>query len=133
MESFPEYLRKLRSDCELSYRDAAAKAGISATYLLLIEKGKRSIPGADILKKLALVYGVPVKAMMNAAGYLDDPNERKLPLSEQEEVDLAFNYVLSDPRYKWGTRCKGPITLDVKRFVVEMYEQATGKKLLPGE
>lgn len=133
MESFPEYLRKLRSDCELSYRDAATKAGISATYLLLIEKGKRSIPGADILKKLALVYGVPVKEMMNAAGYLDDPNERKLPLSEQEEVDLAFNYVLSDPRYKWGTRCKGPITLDVKRFVVEMYEQSTGKKLLPGE
>jgi transcriptional regulator with XRE-family HTH domain len=45
-----EYLRKLRLDCELSYRDAAEKAGISAAYLLLIEKGKRGIPGADILK-----------------------------------------------------------------------------------
>jgi len=133
MDGFPEYLRKLRLDCELSYRDAAEKAGISAAYLLLIEKGKRGIPGADILKKLALVYGVPVKEMMRAAGYLEDPNERKMALSDQEEIELAFNYVLSDPRYKWGARCKGPITLDVKRFVVEMYEQSTGKKLLPGE
>jgi len=133
MDGFPEYLRKLRLDCELSYRDAAEKAGISAAYLLLIEKGKRGIPGADILKKLALVYGVPVKEMMRAAGYLEDPNERKMALSEQEELELAFNYVLRAPRYKWGARCKGPITLDVKRFVVEMYEQSTGKKLLPGE
>jgi transcriptional regulator with XRE-family HTH domain len=133
MESFQEYITRLRSEGELSYRDAAAKAEISAAYLLQIEKGKRDIPSPHILKKLALVYGVPVKEMMRMAGYLDDPSERKTALSEQEEIDLAFNFVLNDPRYKWGARCKGPITLDVKRFVVEMYEQATGKKLLPGE
>jgi len=40
---------------------------------------------------------------------------------------------LGDPRYHFGTRLTGPVTTDVKRFVIEMYEQATGKKLLPGE
>jgi hypothetical protein len=34
-----------------------------------------------------------VKEMMRAAGYLEDPNERKMALSEQEEIELAFNYV----------------------------------------
>jgi len=54
-------------------------------------------------------------------------------LSEEEEVERAFNYVISDPRYQSGTRVTGPITTEVKRFVVEMYEKATGKKLLPGD
>jgi len=35
--------------------------------------------------------------------------------------------VLGDPRYHYGTRLTGPVTTDVKRFVIEMYEQATGK------
>jgi hypothetical protein len=49
-----------------------------------------------------------------------------------EEVEMAFTYVMNDPRYKSGTRIKGGLTTDVKRFIVEMYEKATGKKLLPG-
>ena len=48
-------------------------------------------------------------------------------------MERAFRYAISDPRYQSGTRCTGPITTDVKRFIVEMYEKATGKKLLPGE
>jgi len=40
--------------------------------------------------------------------------------------------VMNDPRYKSGTRIKGGLNTEVKRFIVEMYEKATGKKLLPG-
>jgi len=53
-------------------------------------------------------------------------------LSDEEEVERAFRYAISDPRYQSGTRVTGPITINVKRFIVEMYEKATGKKLLPG-
>jgi transcriptional regulator with XRE-family HTH domain len=132
MENFPEYLKGLRLETKLSYREVASRAGISAAYLLQIEHGQRGAPGAEILKKLAAVYSIPVKDMLKAAGYLDDPNEGKPALSDSEEVELAFTYVMNDPRYKSGTRLKGELTHEVKRFIVEMYEKATGKKLLPG-
>jgi hypothetical protein len=81
------------------------------------------------LKRLAPVYSVPVRDILKAAGYLD---EVAMNLSEVEEVEMAFRYVMNDPRYKSGTRVKGELTTEVKRFIVEMYEKATGKKLLPG-
>ena len=51
-------------------------------------------------------------------------------ITEDEEVDMAFRFVMDDPRYKSGTRLQGELSLEVKRFIVEMYEKATGKKLL---
>ncbi|MDD4858905.1 MAG: helix-turn-helix domain-containing protein [Dehalococcoidales bacterium] len=131
MGNFFDYLRSLREAQKLSLREAAAKAGVSVSYINQIETGKRNVPGPEVLKKLALVYNVPVRDLLKAAGYLDDPKAIKAALSDEEEVDLAFRYVMSDPRYQSGTRLAGPLTFEVKRFIVEMYEKATGKKLLP--
>ena len=69
------------------------------------------------------------KELLAAAGYL---KVEDITLSEEDEVEMAFQYVMNDPRYKSGTRIKGGLNTEVKRFVVEMYEKATGKKLLPG-
>jgi len=132
MADFGEYLRTLRERSKYSLRDVAARTGMSYSYLTQIEHGKRKAPGAEWLKKLAPVYGVSVKELLKAAGYLDDVEPYKPTLSEEDEVDMAFRYVMNDPRYQSGTRVTGPLTIDVKRFIVEMYEKATGKKLLPG-
>jgi transcriptional regulator with XRE-family HTH domain len=129
VENFGEYLRTLRTEKKLSLREVEQMSGVSNSYLGLIERGQRPIPGADILKKLAPVYDVPVRDLLRAAGYLKD---EETSLSEADEVQMAFKYVMNDPRYKSGTRIKGGLTIDVKRFIVEMYEKATGKKLLPG-
>jgi len=128
-EDFGKYVRSLREDRGLSLRSAGAKAGVSSSYLTQIEHGRRRPPGPDILKRLAPIYDVPVRDLMRAAGYLEEAIDT---LSEEDEIDLAFRYVMSDPRYKSGARLKGELTTDVKRFIVEMYERATGKKLLPG-
>jgi len=128
VENFGEYLRTLRLEQKLSLREAEKLSGVSNSYLGLIERGQRPIPGADILKKLAPVYDVPVRDLMRSAGYLKDED---VSLSEEDEVDMAFKFVMNDPRYKSGTRIKGGLTVEVKRFIVEMYEKATGKKLLP--
>ncbi|AQX72696.1 MULTISPECIES: helix-turn-helix domain-containing protein [Dehalococcoides] len=133
MNDFGEYLRKLREAQKLSLREMAAKTGVSVSYITQIENGKRKAPGPEVLKKLAPAYNVPVRELLKAAGYMDDVKEFKSILSDEEEVERAFNYVIGDPRYQSGTRVTGPITIEVKRFVVEMYEKATGKKLLPGE
>ena len=128
VENFGEYLRTLRLEQKLSLREAEKLSGVSNSYLGLIERGQRPIPGADILKKLAPVYDVPARDLMRSAGYLKDED---VSLSEEDEVDMAFKFVMNDPRYKSGTRIKGGLTAEVKRFIVEMYEKATGKKLLP--
>jgi len=133
MSDFGEYLRSLREGQKLSLREVAAKTGVSVSYITQIENGRRNAPGPEVLKKLAPAYNVPVRDLLKAAGYLDDLKQIRPVLSDDEEVERAFGYAISDPRYQSGTRVTGPITIDVKRFVVEMYEKATGKKLLPGE
>jgi transcriptional regulator with XRE-family HTH domain len=131
MEDFGQYLKSLRVEQRMSLREVERRAGVSASYLAQIELGRRRTPGAEVLKKLAPVYSVSVRDMLRAAGYLEEATSNGL--SEAEEVDMAFRYVMSDPRYKSGTRVRGELTTEVKRFVVEMYERATGKKLLSGE
>ncbi|AOV98872.1 helix-turn-helix domain-containing protein [Dehalococcoides mccartyi] len=129
MENFGEYMKNLRDEQRLSLRDVAAQTGVSISYLTQIEHDRKKNPGPDILKKLAPLYNVPVRDLLKAAGYLE---EVKPVLTDEEEVDMAFRYVMNDPRYKSGTRVKGELTPDIKRFIVEMYEKATGKTLLPG-
>lgn len=129
VDDFGKYVRSLRQERGLSLRYVGTKASISSSYLAQIEHGRRRPPGPEILKRLAPVYDVPLRDLMRAAGYLEEAGPN---LGEEEEVELAFRYVMSDPRYKSGARVKGELTTDVKRFIVEMYEKATGKKLLPG-
>ncbi len=129
MEGFGEYIRKLRMDQKLSLRDVAASTGISVSYLTQIEHGRRGVPGVPILKRMAPLYKVPLRELLRSAGYLE---EQPPGLSDEAEVNRAFEFAMSDPRYESGTRISGPITTDVKRFIVEMYEKSTGKKLLPG-
>ena len=129
VENFGEYLRTLRLEKRYSLREVEELSGVSNSYLGLIERGQRPIPGADILKKLAPVYDVPIRDLLASAGYLKDEDTS---LSEEDEVEMAFRFVMNDPRYKSGTRIKGELNTEVKRFIVEMYEKATGKKLLPG-
>lgn len=130
MPEFGEYLKELRTRQNLALRDVSEKTGMSYSYLAQIENGKRNPPGPELMKKLAPLYRVPVAELMKAAGYLEDQGLEPR-LSDAQEVDMAFKYVMSDPRYQSGTRVSGELTTEIKRFIVEMYEKATGKKLLP--
>jgi hypothetical protein len=82
-----------------------------------------------LLRKIAPTYGASVKELLTMAGYLDEPEVR---MSDQERIEWAFNCVISDPDYKFGTslRTSGDLSLEAKRFIVEVYEKATGKRLL---
>ena len=133
MSDFGDYLRSLREQQKMSLREVAAKTGVSVSYITQIENGRRKAPGPDVLKKLAPAYNVPVRDLLKAAGYMDDIEPIMPSVSEEEEIDRAYRYAQSDPQFKFGTRITGPVTNDVKRFIVEMYEKATGKKLITGE
>ena len=119
-------LKRLRGDTSL--REVRRLTGISNSYLSEIEKGERR-PGTALLKRLAALYSVDVRVLMERAGHLDNETEGD-PAEEPLEVERAYRYVLADPAFRVGTRPDGPISLKTKRFIVEMYERYTGKRLL---
>ena len=96
---------------------------MSNVYLSQLEHGIRSDPNPRILVALAQVYGVPVSELFQAAGYVDAPT--------QTEIDTAFDQVVADPEFQFGTRAKGTLDQASKKTIVRMYEHLTGKKLLP--
>ena len=102
--------------------------GISDPYLSNIETGSRR-PGPKVLKKLAALYGVSVHELLKRAGHLEESGSEG-EADEEIEVERAYNYVLADRRFRFGTRPAGPFTIEAKRFIVEMYEQLTGRNLL---
>lgn len=125
-QTLGQRLRELRG--VMSLREVHRLTGISDPYLSQIEKGQRR-PGPRILKRLAALYAVDVHGLLKRAGHLDD--EGGPPAVDQTlEIERAYQYVLSDPRFRMGTRPSGPLSEEAKRFIVEMYEGFTGKRLL---
>ena len=117
-------LRRLRGD--LSLRDVTGRIGVSSSYLSQIERGDRQ-PGSNVVRKLAYLYNVDAEELMKRAGrdpYIDPYSD------EAMDVERAYQYVLADPVFRVGTRPDGPITLKTKRFIVEMYERFSNKRLL---
>ncbi len=128
---FGEYLRELRSKSRLTLREVEKLTGISNSYLSQVETGTKKPPHPDVLKKLASVYGVALNELMAKAGYLN-PNEveETKELLGDAEVEWAFEIVTNDPSFKYGTRITGDVDLEMKKFIVEMYQKATGRILL---
>ena len=125
-EDIGQMLKRLRGD--ISLRGVQRLTGISNAYLSQIEKGIRQ-PGPKLLKRLASLYGVSLQELLRKAGYLDTGGAEP-EADEATEVERAYLYVLSDPVFRVGTRPRGPLSMESKRFIVELYERYTGKRLL---
>ena len=126
--NFGHFLKSLRDRQRMSLRDVEKESGVSNPYIAQIEKGDRPPPRPEILRKLAGVYKVTVRELFMRAGYLDEP---EVTATEEERIEAAFQYVLSDPDYKLGTRIRGEsLSIEAKRGIVIVYETLTGKKLL---
>lgn len=122
-----ELLRDLRRRAGLSLRDveAATAGAVSNVYLSQLENDRRSQPNPRYLVALARVYGVPSSLLFERAGYVDPP--------EPSAVDVAFQQVLADTTFQFGTRFDGDLGEAEKRFIIALYERATNKKLLGDE
>lgn len=125
-EDIGQMLKRLRGD--ISLRGVQRLTGISNAYLSQIEKGQRQ-PGPKVLRRLAVQYGVGLQELLRKAGYLDTGGAEP-EADEATEVERAYDYVLSDPVFRVGTRPRGPLSMESKRFIVELYERYTGKRLL---
>lgn len=126
MNALAPYLRNVRKERGLTLKKVEGLAGVSNAYLSQLERGLRNPPHPEILKKLARAYEVPLNELLAAAGYVE--SEKRIT---RHQIEQAFRHVISDPKYRHGTRLKGSaLSLEAKRFIVEMYEKMTGRKLL---
>jgi len=124
---FGSYMHTLRKQRGLTLKQVEKAAQVSNAYISQIERGLRNPPHPDILNRRAKAYAVPARELMVSAGYLPDDAE----LENRRKTEQAYNHVISDPNYSHGTRLKGAnVSLEVKRFIVEMYQKTTGRKLL---
>ena len=126
---FGTYVRTLRKQRGMTLKRVEKLAGVSNAYISQIERGLRNPPHPDILNRLAKVYEVSPQELMVEAGYLPESAE----IEAKRKIDQAYAHVISDPQYSHGNRLKATVvSQDVKRFIVEMYEKTTGRRLLEG-
>lgn len=123
-EDIGALLKRLRS--RVSLREVTRRTGVSTSYLSQIERGV-SQPGANVIRKLADLYNVDPDQLLRRAGHGPQPDPYG---DEAMDVERAYRFVLDDPAFRVGTRPDGPMTVNAKRFIVEMYEKFAGKRLL---
>ena len=123
-EDIGTLLKRLRG--RVSLREVARRTGVSASYLSLIERGEKH-PGVNVVRKLAELYNVEAQQLLRRAGHGPPPDPYG---DEAMDVERAYRFVLDDPAFRVGTRPDGPMNINAKRFIVEMYEKFTGKRLL---
>ena len=112
----------------LTLKQVERAAHVSNAYISQVERALRNPPQPDVLKRLAKVYEVSQRDLMVAAGHLEEDSSERIA---RERLENAYKHVISDPTYRHGTRLKSShLSLDAKRFIVEMYETVTGRKLL---
>ena len=134
-------LKSLRG--KRSLRQVHAETGVPYTYLSSIELGQKN-PGMKTLSRLAECYEVPVQDLMAASGIrviwdnqsgsteslqfalkaLKDGNYRNMT------IERYYDFVMSDPDLSGCRKPEETPSADIQRFIVEMYEHYTGKKLI---
>ena len=130
METFGSYLHRLRKERGLTLKQVEVQAKVSNAYISQIERGLRKPPHPEILKRLARTYDVEHRDLLIAAGYLEEDSAET---ARRRHIEDAYQHVRSDPTFKHGTRLRGTkVSLETKRFIVEMYEKLTSRKLLKG-
>ena len=121
-----ELIRELRGTRTL--RRVEADTGITNAYLSNIELGLKK-PGVRTLAKLGIYYQVPLEHLLHVAGLQDQAPE---PTQQESVLDLrrAYAFVLGDPNVSRYQKPADTPPLDMQKFVVEMYQHYTGRKLL---
>ena len=119
------FLRDLRG--ARSLRQLQDETGIAYSYLSDIERGSKR-PGQKVLSRLATYHHVPVQDLLEVAGVLKKENAGH-DLSAAD-IRRSFRFVLDDPSLVGYQKPTKDMPIEAQRFVVQLYEHFTGKRLL---
>ena len=121
-----ELLKELRGTKTL--RQVEADTGITNAYISNLELGLKR-PGMKTLAKLAIYYRVPLEHLLRVAGL---ESEAPQPGQRDSVIDIqrAYEFVLGDPNVSRLQMPDETPSLDIRKFIVQLYEHFTGRKLL---
>ena len=109
-----------------SQTDLARESSVPYSTIWRLENRATLDPKGGLLHKLATALEVSVDYLLGGSPTMQSHQK----LEEVEEIERAFQFVRSDPKFQFGSRVKGELSLEAKRFIVELYQEATGRKLL---
>ena len=121
-----ELLRNLRGDRTI--REVEKESKIPNSYLSNVESGAKR-PGLKTLSKLADYYGVPLSELLQVAG-LPSGNNGETGATSALDIHRSFDFILADPALSPYRKPQDRLSTDTQRFIVELYEHYTGKRLL---
>lgn len=81
-ETIGQMLKRLRKERGLTQGQLAEFAGVSRSWVSLVEKGIRKKPEPDYLRHVARVLRVPVDTLLSVAGYEVNP----LPIRDERST-----------------------------------------------
>ena len=119
------FLRDLRGNRSL--RQLQNETGIAYSYLSDIERGSKR-PGQTILSRLSAYHRVPMEELLDVAGVAKKVNAGH-ELSAAN-VRRSFRFVLDDPSFDGYQKPTEDVPIEAQRFVVQLYQHFTGKRLL---
>ena len=111
-----------------SLRQVQEDTKVPSTYLCSIELGFKR-PGTKTLSKLSAYYKVPLQHLLEVAGITTEEISHP-EYKSAIEVQRSFDFVMADPNLSQYPKPEGETPADLKKFVVELYQHYTGKKLL---
>jgi len=128
IENLGKYIAELRVQRGLTLRKIEDLTGIPNAYLSQLETGqKKYLPSPPLLSKLSDCLGVSTNDLLVKAGYLKQSAVKE---SLEKQVDKAFRHAVSDPQFSYGAALRDKYDFNIKRFIVELYEKATGRNIL---
>lgn len=118
-----ELLKTARRQRGWSQGELAKRSGISQSTLWRIENGLIAEPKIGIMLRLAEALGLDIHQLIG---------QPSLASSEEQEhrINLAYELCRTDPRFPLGLRVTGEPSIEAKRWIIQLYEAATGGKLL---
>jgi hypothetical protein len=119
----------------LSIRELAEDhLGLTYSHFALLRKGQRSISniGDETTAKIAKFLGLPKVIVMIAAGRLKVEDFYRDPALLDQQLGPALEFIQRDPELGLSLPPSAFVAdIDLRRFLVLLYEKASGKTLLP--
>lgn len=127
------WLFRAANDRNMNLQELAKALDVSYGYISQLRGGVREVRGVggQFLGKSAEFLGVPRIAVMIAAGVVTVEDFHDSPAQFAAEVDSAIQYIAKDATF--GALMPADMlraSMQMKSFVVQLYQQATGRKLV---
>ncbi|MBN2213986.1 MAG: helix-turn-helix transcriptional regulator [Bacteroidales bacterium] len=84
MNTFGEYLRKLRKDKSLSLRDLSSRLNVDSSLIAKIERNERS-PSKEFIRQIAIFFKIEEQKLLNE--FLSDFIAYKI-IEENVDIDI---------------------------------------------